>query len=71
MDFREFMHNVSKIKTQSETKMCRNGKCVCTKNGKSTPCKKNKKLNKTFKKPFSFFNNSFFNKSNKKRKKKY
>ena len=66
MDFREFMHNVSKITTQSETKMCRNGKCVCTKNGRRTHCRKNKKLNKTFKNPFSFFN-----KSNKKRKKKY
>ena len=71
MDFREFMHNVSKIKTQSETKMCRNGKCVCTKNGRRTPCKKNKKLNKTLKKINFFDTFSFFNKSNKKRKKKY
>jgi len=68
MDFRGFMMNVSKMKTGSETKMCRNGKCVCTKNGLPVSCKKIKKLNKTFKQK-TFFN-VLFNKNNKTKKRK-
>lgn len=70
MDFRGFMMNVSKIKTGSETKMCRNGKCVCIKNGKRVPCRKIKNFNKTFKKKkfFNVFKLPLFKKSKKRRK---
>ena len=69
MDFKNIMYELSKIKTKSETKMCRNGKCVCTKNGKRISCRKNKKLNKTFKKINFFESLPFFNKSKKRRRK--
>jgi len=67
MDFRGFMTNISKIKTGIETKVCRNGKCVCTKNGRKVPCKK---INKTFKKRsfFDAFNYPLFKKSRKRRR---
>jgi hypothetical protein len=47
MDFKKFMYSLSNITSESESKICGNGKCFCKKNGKKTRCKN---LNKTIKK---------------------
>jgi len=67
MDFKKFMYSLSNITSESESKICGNGKCFC---GKKKPCKN---ANKTLKKKsfFDAFTNPFSNKNNKSKKNKY